>query len=284
MKLLLTGKDGMLAKALQKNLPRDWTVFPFNKEQLNITDPVQVRNTIDRIRPDIIINTAAFTRVDDCETQKEIAFGINGVAVGTLAEMARSVHALLVHFSSDYIFSGNKGRPYLEDDTPNPLSVYGMSKWDGEKRIVASGCRFLVIRTQWLYGEGRNFIRTIRTMAMNRQEIHVVNDQIGSPTYTDDLACATFAVLAQGGEGIFHLTNSGTCSWFDLAKTIIALSGLSTTVYPCATEAFPRPAPRPRYSALSCEKVERLYRCRLRLWNEAVQSYLMDEKSVRSRS
>jgi dTDP-4-dehydrorhamnose reductase len=281
MRLLLTGAEGMLATALQKSLPAHWTLFPFGKAQLNITDPKQVREAVHLCKPDVIINAAAFTRVDDCETRPEQAFLLNGSAVGFLAETAQSIGALFVHFSTDYLFDGKSQTPYTEQTLPCPLSVYGKSKLEGETRVLASGCRTLLIRTQWLYGEGGvHFVRTIRNMAESRPEIRVVDDQIGSPTYVADLAHATFNLLEKGAEGIFHVTNSGTTSWFGFARKIVEFSGLKTEVQPCTTEEFPRPAPRPRYSVLSCEKMEQFLGYRLRSWEEALKDYLAREKTA----
>ncbi len=265
----------MLARALQTHLPEHHTLIPFTEAELNITDVKQIRDAMDRCQPDVILNAAAFTRVDDCESRQEEVFRVNGMAVGLLAEAIQLTGALLVHFSTDYIFDGGKGSPYFEDDTPNPLSIYGASKLDGERRIIASGCRHLIIRTQWLYGEGGvHFVQTIRNLAASRPEIRVVDDQIGSPTHVVDLAQATYALLERGGAGIFHVTNSGQCSWFEFAVKILQLSGLSTKVSPCSTEAFPRPAHRPRYSVLSCEKMEKVLGYRLRPWEEALRDYM----------
>lgn len=270
----------MLAGALRETLPGHGTLFPFSQAGLDLTDSRQIKEAVDQCRPDVILNTAAFTRVDDCESQQEKAVQVNGMAVGLLAETARSVGALLVHFSTDYVFDGSKGSPYSEADTPNPLSVYGASKLEGERQILGSGCRYLVIRTQWLYGKGGiHFVRTVQDLAATRPEIRVVNDQIGSPTYVGDLAQATYALLERGGEGVFHVTNGGACSWFEFAKVIINLSGLSVTVSPCSTEAFPRPARRPLYSVLSNEKMRQFLGYCLRPWEEALKDYIGKEIS-----
>ncbi len=281
MRILLTGRDGMLARAIWKNIPADWELHAPSETELDIIDRGKIAEAIGRHRPDVIINCAAFTRVDDCESQREIAFKVNGMGPGYLAEAAGTAGSLLVHFSTDYIFDGEKGSPYAENDTPNPLSAYGASKLEGEQQIFSSGCRFLLIRTQWIYGEeGIHFVRTIRGLARSRSELRVVDDQIGSPTYASDLAAAALELIGRGGQGVYHLTNSGSCSWFDFATRIVEFDSLQLKIHPCSTAQYPRPAKRPRYSVLSNEKGAAFLGRRLRPWEEALRAYMALEPAV----
>jgi dTDP-4-dehydrorhamnose reductase len=228
------------------------------------------------LRPDVVINAAAFTRVDDCETHKEEAFLINGQGAGNLAMAAASVNALLVHYSTDYIFDGLKKDAYLEADTPNPQSIYGKSKLLGEELIRQNCPSHLILRTSWLFGKnGPNFIRTIVGMARKGMPLRVVNDQKGSPTYSKDLAAHTLKMIDAGCRATYHLTNGGSCTWFELASKAIewaAIKGIS--IVPVSTSEFPRPAQRPANSILDNAHLKRDGLPLMRHWQEAAREYI----------
>jgi dTDP-4-dehydrorhamnose reductase len=258
MKVLLTGSKGMLAHAFLKKIPKEWELLATDIEELDITNPVLVEKTIQQFRPDLIINCSAYTKVDDCETKKELAFSVNGGGPANLARAAAQIGAKLVHFSTDYIFDGTKGTPYTEEDQPNPINVYGASKLEGEIHIRKNLNNHLIIRTQWLYGEGGpNFVKTILELAKKRDEIKVVNDQWGCPTWTEDLADLTLELIQKRATGTFHIVGPEISTWYVFACDIIKKAGLATKVTPCTTAGFPRPATRPVYSVLSTGKLSK---------------------------
>ena len=201
LKLALIGAKGMLAQAILRTVPDCYEVHCYDLPEFNMTDREQVLSTLDSLRPDIVINCAAFTNVDGCETQEDLAVQVNGTAVGFLAEAVRRIDATLVHISTDYVFDGNKREPYLEEDKVAPQSAYGRSKLAGEQALLGSGLeKYFIVRTSWLYGPGgNNFVETMIRLAAEREELRVVADQIGSPTYTDDLAEAIFNLLKLTG-------------------------------------------------------------------------------------
>lgn len=277
MKVLLTGSKGMLAHAFFKKKPKEWELLATDIEELDIANADLVEKTIQQFRPDLIINCAAYTKVDDCETKKELAFAVNGGGPANLARAAAQIGAKLVHFSTDYIFDGTKNKPYLENDPPHPINVYGRSKLEGEQIVRKQTDNHLIIRTQWLYGEGGNhFVKTILKLAKERDSIKVVNDQFGSPTWTEDLADAAIELIKKDCTGTYHIVNSGKCSWYDFACQIIKEAELNTKVIPCTTAEFPRLAKRPAYSVLSTEKVEMLLRKHLSHWQVALRFFLND--------
>lgn len=275
MRALITGANGMLARAFLNKKPREWDVRVTDIDQVDITSRREVEDAVQKFSPEIILNCAAFTRVDECEEKKDLAFAVNGVGVGYLAESARQAGALLVHFSTDYVFDGSKGASYDEDDPANPLSVYGASKWEGECLIRKHLKDYLLIRTQWLYGEGgRHFVKTILRLAENQDVLKVVDDQVGSPTWTEDLAEATLALIEREATGIYHVVNEGSCSWYQFASRIIEEAGLSTKVIPCTTAEFPLPAKRPAYSVLSTDRAKSVLGRGLPPWEFALKRFM----------
>jgi dTDP-4-dehydrorhamnose reductase len=242
--------------------------------ELDITDLTSVRKTLLTLKPEIIINVAAYTDVDGCEADVERAMAVNGEGVGLLALTAREIGAKLVQVSTDYVFDGGKGEPYLEDDAVGPLSVYGESKLAGELN-AAMAPRHLIVRTQWLYGlHGKNFVETMLRLAGERSELAVVDDQIGSPTFTRDLACAIKGLVDKGCIGTYHVANGGFCSWNEFARAIFDEEHLAVTVNPMTTEQLSRPARRPLYSTLDCGKLARDTGFTPRPWREALREYL----------
>ncbi len=271
----------MLAHAFLKKIPKEWELLATDIEDLDITNPVLVEKKIQQFQPDLIINCAAYTKVDDSETNKELAFSVNGAGPANLARAAAQIGAQLVHFSTDYIFDGTKGTPYTEEDKPHPLNVYGASKLEGERHIRKNVNNHLIIRTQWLYGEGGpNFVKTILELAKDRESIKVVDDQRGSPTWTEDLSDASIELIKHHCAGTFHVVNSGECSWYGFACQIIKETGHKTKVIPCASTEFPRPARRPAYSVLSTEKAKVLLGRPIPAWPIAIGSFLKERGEI----
>jgi dTDP-4-dehydrorhamnose reductase len=241
---------------------------------IDITSPESVFTVIARLKPEVVINCAAFTDVDGCESDVETAMAVNGEGVAFLAMACRDINALLVQISTDYVFDGGKGSPYVEDDAPCPLSVYGESKLAGE--MNAAFCPdHLIVRTQWLYGlHGKNFVETMLRLGSEKDELTVVDDQIGSPTWTVDLARAIIALIDNGCRGTFHAANSGYCSWNAFAKAVFEESGMNVTVKQMTTTELNRPARRPLYSTLDCSHLCDATGLHPQTWRTALREYL----------
>jgi len=270
--ILVVGAKGMLGQDLMQVFAGD--VRGVDIGEIDITSSESVRRVLLTLRPAVVINAAAYTDVDGCEANRELAMRVNGAGVGNLARSAGEIGARLVQISTDYVFDGSKGSPCLEDDPVNPLSVYGESKLAGElnARLVPD---HLIVRTQWLYGlHGKNFVETMLRLAGERTEVAVVDDQIGSPTCTTDLSLAVRALLEKGCRGTYHVANAGFCSWNEFARAIFAEAGIEVTVNPLSTEELARPAARPLYSALDCGKLVRDTGFRPEPWREALRKYL----------
>lgn len=270
--ILVVGANGMLGHDLMTVLDGD--VRGLDLPELDITSLESVQRAVLTLKPRVIVNAAAYTDVDGCESNRELAMQVNGEGVAHLALAARLVDATLVQVSTDYVFAGDKGSPYLEDDTTGPLSVYGESKLAGEMNVAVAP-RHLLVRTQWLYGvHGKNFVETMLRLAGERSELTVVDDQIGSPTWTMDLARAIKVLLDSGCTGTYHAASSGFCSWNEFARAIFAEAGLPVTVLPMTTEQLARPARRPLYSTLDCGKLTRDTGFQPQSWQEALKQYL----------
>lgn len=270
MKTLIVGARGMLGHELVKVF-LDWKPFLWDKDEIDITNQAQVEQKISDLAPELIINAAAYTNVDACETNEALATKVNGEAVGYLAEAAGKIGATLVHYSTDYVFDGGKKEGYGEDDEPNPINAYGRSKLEGELRVTSSELRdWYIIRTAWLYGkDGKNFVETMLALAGKGQLIKVIDDQISSPTYAVDLAKATRELIeSKKPAGIYHRTNSGQTSWHGFAKEIFSVFGKQVDLSPCATSDYPLPAKRPAYSVLRNTKLPEM-----RSWQEALRAY-----------
>jgi len=287
--LLLTGRTGQTGWELQRALAPLGQVIATGRGELDLADPDSIRAAIRQAKPAIIVNAGAFTSVDDVERQPELAMRVNGVAPGVIAEEAKRLGALLVHYSTAYVFDGNSPRPYAEDDPPNPVNVYGRSKLAGEQAIAAAGCDHLILRTSWIYGfRGINFLTTILKLARERKELPVVDDQIGSPTWARVIAQAT-AELLQRREfitrhgGVYHLAASGHTSRYEFARAIIDImkevSGFPNgwaSVKPIGSAAYPLPAKRPCNSMLSKDRIERDYGIVLPHWRIQVHAFLRE--------
>jgi dTDP-4-dehydrorhamnose reductase len=273
---LITGANGMVAHDLRDALDaRGDEVVPLTKADLDITDSRLVSKAIHDAQPDIIVNCAAWTRVDDAEANEAIATGINGSAVELLAEAANDIGSLLVQISSDFVFDGKGERPYDINDRRAPLSAYGRSKLIGED-AAQQAWKHLVVRTSWLFGtHGPNFVEAIRKqIAKGTNPLRVVADQRGRPTYTPHLAQAILRSITCGATGVIHYADEPEGTWFDFAKEIVAATGAAIEVQPVTTADFPRPAPRPAYSVLSTERYERLTGLKPESWKEGLREYL----------
>jgi dTDP-4-dehydrorhamnose reductase len=275
VRVLLLGAGGMLGHDLLATAPDGVDVVPLARRDLDITDYGGVERAVRDVRPDVIVNAAAYTGVDRAEAEPELAMRVNGEAVGELGRVAKAAGARMVHFSSDYVFDGTAERPYREDDPPHPVNAYGASKLAGETALRASGTEALIIRTQWLFGaHGRSFPRTMWERAARREPTRVVNDQFGRPTYTLDLATATWQLVGSGEGGLVHVANGGVASWFQVAREVFRHAGCSDLVQPCTTAEYPTPARRPRYSVLDTAAFERGIGAALPHWCDAVARFL----------
>ncbi len=276
MRIVIVGARGMLGTDLMQAFGGRGELTGLDIGELDIADEAQCRARIGGLGPDVVINAAAMTRVDDCESRVEEAFRVNALGAGNLAAAASESGARMVHYSTDYIFDGRKQGAYVEEDTPSPLGVYGRSKLQGEELVRARCPEHLIIRTAWLFGcHGPNFIRTILAAANNDRQLRVVNDQYGSPTYTMDLAGHSVRLVEASVRGIYHVTNSGSCTWYELARFAIDCAGMSTVnVEPVTTAEYPRPAPRPANSVLANARLLREGFPPPRHWTEAVREYV----------
>jgi len=270
--ILVVGNKGMLGQelmALYGEAARGVDVG-----EIDITDLVSVQRVLATLKPRVVINAAAYTDVDGCESNTELAMQVNGEGVAFLAMVSKEIGAKLVQVSTDYVFDGNKGAAYEEDDAPNPLSVYGESKLAGEMNARFNPDH-LIVRTQWLYGHaGKNFVETMLKLAGERSELTVVDDQIGSPTWTRDLALAIEALIQKDCRGTYHAANSGFVSWNGFAKEIFGLAGLPVAVAPMSTEQLGRPATRPLHSTLNCSKLAADTGFVPEPWQKALKRYL----------
>jgi len=264
-KIVIFGANGMLGHALQQVFPK---AHFFGHRDVEISNESAVMRLVKREHPNIIINTAAYTDVDGCEDNRDLAFAVNGEGPGYIATACSEAGAILVHYSTDYIFDGTKPE-YREDDSPNPINVYGESKLLGEISIRKNMEDYRIIRTSWLFGShGKNFVDTILSLSRQIPEVRVVNDQVGKPTYTIDLARTTPDIISRA-PGVYHITNDGTCSWYEFASAFIL------NAVPCSTAEFPRKAKRPAYSVLANTKTSPL-----RHWRDAVGEYIKTKRIV----
>jgi dTDP-4-dehydrorhamnose reductase len=243
-------------------------------DDVDITSKESLSCFVDKHNPDVIINCAAYTAVDLAEENQEIAYRVNALGPKNLAEVCADQDIKLVHFSTDYVYNGMSSNPYSESQAIEPIGVYGRTKAEGESYVLNVN-KNIVIRTAWLYGEnGKNFVDTMLKIAAKKPELKVVEDQYGSPTYTEDLAKITIDLIKHDSEGIYHVTNEGSCSWYEFAKEIFSLANLQVKLVPCSTEDYPTLAKRPKYSILSKEKVAKSLGYSPRKWEIALKEYL----------
>jgi dTDP-4-dehydrorhamnose reductase len=271
MRLLVTGANGMLGQRVVAEAgARGHEVRGTDLPELDLTDAEATRRFVAEHAPDAVINCAAYTDVDGAEREEDVALRVNRDTAANLASAA----PYLVHVSTDYVFDGTATRPYVESDPPAPRTAYGRTKLAGERAVLEASPRHAVVRTAWLFGAGgRNFVDTMLALAAERDELRVVADQVGSPTWTGHLAPALIDVAERRGAGIFHGAGAGACSWHDLAVEALTRAGAEARVLAVTTEEFPRPAPRPRYSVLGTERDDGL---RLPPWQEGVAGHLKE--------
>ncbi|MCD4653871.1 dTDP-4-dehydrorhamnose reductase [bacterium] len=276
MKILITGSKGMLGVDLVRVLKEENLVTGIDIQELDITNLEKCIRVVRELNPDWIVNSAAYTAVDDCESNVELAMNVNGQGAGNLAEAAALVGARLVHVSTDYVFNGTMNSPYGESDAVNPQTIYGESKVDGERRVhELLPDNYLIVRTSWLYGvNGNNFVETILGAASQGKPLRIVNDQAGCPTYTNDLAIAIYKLMLKKISGVVHITNSGATTWYEFAKYFLSKTYPDIQLEPVLTEEFPRPAKRPPYSVLSNDRLKMLLGDYLPGWRNAVDRYL----------
>jgi dTDP-4-dehydrorhamnose reductase len=259
IKTVILGAGGMLGTDLRKAFPE---ATALSHTEADITDRTQILRVIKELKPETVINAAAYASVDGCEDEQERAYDVNGRAPGYIAEACAAAGSKLVHYSTDYVFEGSK-KEYVESDATGPINVYGKSKLMGEQLIARNMKDYRIVRTSWLFGRnGKNFVDTMLSLSQQMERVKVVNDQVGKPTYTVDLAKKTREVLGMPS-GIYHITNDGVCSWYEFASAIIP------NTVPCTSEEFPRKAKRPKYSVLANTKT-----APMRHWREALADYL----------
>lgn len=276
MKVLITGAGGMLGQALQKQLSDKHEVIALSREKLDITDYNAVNQCLALYRPEVVINSAAFTNVDGCEYEQDKAFMANAVGPRNLAIICNEINASLVQVSTDYVFDGKSKEQYGEFDQTGPVSIYGKSKLAGEELVKTLMSKYFIVRTAWLFGEGgQNFVRTILRLAREKEYLTIVDDQLGEPTYTQDLAWAIGQLISTNYFGIYHITNSDSCSWYEFATEILEQADLGNVVVkPIKSDELNRPAPRPSFSVLD-NKFWRLAGFQeLRSHKEALTEYL----------
>lgn len=278
MNILVTGANGQLGNhiRLKSNESKDKYFFT-DVAELDITDSEAVIDYVNRNAIEAVINCAAYTNVDRAEDDADTAKLINADAVGNLAAAMNSVGGLLVHVSTDYVFGGNTGNvPFSEDAETMPLGVYGVTKLKGEEFVKSSGCKYVIIRTAWLYSEyGNNFVKTMLNLTSTKESLNVVFDQIGTPTYAGDLADAIFDIVEnrkfEGRNGVYHYTNEGVCSWYDFTKEIASIAGnTGCKISPCHTSEFPRKAARPSFSVLDKTKIKAVFGIEIPYWKDSV--------------
>jgi len=264
----------MLGRELAVSTPVDVDLVACTHAELDITDRTALERTIRDAEPGVIVNAAAYTAVDKAEAERSLAFRVNGDAVGVIGQLAARAGALVAHYSTDYVFDGASSRPYREDDPVNPINAYGASKLAGERALQASGARFLVLRTSWLFGlHGRSFPRTMWERARAGVATRVVSDQWGRPTYTLDLAAATWELLRRGPTGPFHIANAGQTTWYEIARVVFASLRVQDLLTPCRTTDYPTPARRPAWSVLDLSRVEHALGRPLPPWEDALRRF-----------
>lgn len=293
--ILITGRNGQVGWELERCLTGLGHIIATDRTTLDVADPDSIRRTIRDLRPDVIVNPAAYTAVDKAESEPDIAMQVNGIGPGIMAEEAKQLGALLVHYSTDYVFDGTKPAPYTESDEPNPINVYGKTKLAGERAIQAAGGRHLILRTSWVYGaRGKNFLLTMLRLAKERDELRIVDDQSGAPTWSRTIAQITAHILARlipqsesrkgrgreqdrnaDSSGVYHLTAEGAATWCRFAEAIFQLGAEKKlcrvpAVHPIATEDYPLPASRPKNSRLDTHKLCSQFGLLLPAWDAAL--------------
>jgi dTDP-4-dehydrorhamnose reductase len=273
--ILVLGALGLIGSTLMELLAGR-EAHGLDRPECDVTKPDEVARTLKELRPSVVINATGFTDVDGSEVKPEEAAELNGEAPGILARACGQADCLLVHLSTDFVFDGASKRPYREDDTPNPLSVYGRTKLAGEEAVRREGKDWIIVRTGWVFGhQGRDFVRTILRLANENNELNVVDDQTGCPTYSVDIGRGIMKLIEAGARGTFHLVNSGQTTWFGLANKALSLAGINgVIVNPITSRELGRPAQRPVYSVLDTARFQNTTRSGLRSWEEALSAFI----------
>ena len=287
--MAVVGAEGMLGSMVRRCLAPTYRVESLDLPEFDLTNREMVRTVLADLGPEVVVNCSGFTDVDGCESREDEAVLVNGAGPGHLAAAALENGSILVHISTDYVFDGRKDEPYTEEDDPHPLSAYGRTKLLGEQEINASGLeRFFIVRTSWLFGpHGRNFVETVLRLAREREELRIVADQTGCPTFTRDLAAALGQLLETEQFGIYHFANAGRCSWFGFAEEIVRQARSqgdelrTTSIKPITTKDYPLPACRPAFSVLSTGKFQRATAADIPSWPDALERYLALEQEQR---
>ncbi|MCE5169392.1 dTDP-4-dehydrorhamnose reductase [Paenibacillus profundus] len=276
MNILVTGANGQLgADVVRLFSEKGHHVVGLGRVQLDITNAIMCNNVIDEIQPDAVIHCAAYTAVDNAETDQDNAYLVNAIGTRNIAVAAERIKAKMCYISTDYVFDGTSSSPYYEYDNTNPLTVYGKSKRAGEQLVQSLCSRWFIVRTSWVYGaSGNNFVKTMLKIGEERDSLQVVNDQWGSPTYTCDLTLFLEELVMTEKYGIYHASNTGICTWYEFAQAIFEEAKMPVKVEPCTTEQFPRPAPRPRYSAMEPMAIRVNGLAPIRHWREALKDYM----------
>ncbi|MCK4592600.1 dTDP-4-dehydrorhamnose reductase [Candidatus Parcubacteria bacterium] len=278
MKILILGHKGMLGNELADVFKDRHELVLWDRDQIDISNKDDVMKKIGELKPDIVINAAAYTAVDKAESEKDLVYKVNGCAVGFLSTICKEINALFIHFSTDYVFDGENHIGYKENHPYKPINLYGRSKALGEKMILDIEPRYYIIRTSWLFGKyGKNFVETMLRIANEGKDLRIVNDQFGSPTYAKDIAKKVRELIeSEKPYGIYHITNSESCNWYEFALKIFEFSGLDPNVQPVTSEEFPTPAKRPTYSMLVNTKLSPM-----RPWKEALKAYLVETGRIK---
>jgi dTDP-4-dehydrorhamnose reductase len=292
MRVVVFGKNGQLGWEFQRTLRNFSEMIPLGREELDISNIPEIKNILNQLKPDLIINTSAYTEVDTAEMEPDKAMLANAIAPGVMAETARKLGAVFIHYSTDYVFDGQSNTPYLENDKTNPLNMYGKSKLAGEENIIHAGDAYLILRTSWVYSlRGNSFVNKVLGWARKNETLKIVNDQVSNPTWARELAQATSLVFSRNNMGLFesikekrgvyHLAGSGYTSRYEWAKCILAnepnrAEQVAKTVEPVSSEEFPTPAKRPLFSALDCSKFEEAFKISLPHWKESLHAAMTE--------
>jgi dTDP-4-dehydrorhamnose reductase len=287
MNVLVTGANGQLGNCMRNAAKKSKDHYIFTDiAELDITDANAVTKMVNTNDINLIVNCAAYTNVDKAESDEVLAETLNAVAVDNLAQAIKSNNGTLIHISTDYVFGGSQGNtPRSENEPVNPTGVYGLTKLHGEQAIEANGCKYLIIRTAWLYSEyGKNFVKTMLDLTSTKPELKVVFDQVGTPTYAQDLADAIFDIIEnrkyEGNYGIYHYSNEGVCSWFDFTKMIAEIAGNDgCDIQPCHSDEFPSPVVRPSYSVLDKTKFKTTFGLRVPYWTDSLKACINNLKN-----
>ncbi len=292
MRIIITGSRGQLGRQMLRVLDKRHDILALTREDLDITSKEELEHAVGEYEPDVLINAAAYTHVDEAESEPELAYDVNVVALKHMATVCAARDILLVHYSTDYVFGGGfSGRPspFGEEDGPEPLNVYGRSKLEGERTVMDLHGRSIILRSSWLYGKGRNFLGTMLDLADGGREVRVVNDQVGSPTSAMELARVTEYLLEryESGElderaayGLYHASCTGQTSWYGFAQRIFEMAGCVVDLKPVGSEEYPSRTVRPGYSVLENRRLEKLWDYHMKSWEEALAEHMQERMSV----